>query len=112
MTILDDGIEHTHADLRTNYDPDASVDLNDDDGDPFPRYDFINSNKHGTRCAGTVAAAANNSECSVGIAYDAKGCWLIPNSNKLMDSVKRLKSINGAVTFRLLILIERCSNWY
>ena len=75
VTILDDGIEHTHADLRTNYDPDASVDLNDDDGDPFPRYDFINSNKHGTRCAGTVAAAANNSECSVGIAYDAKGSW-------------------------------------
>ena len=81
VTILDDGIEHTHADLRTNYDPDASIDLNDDDGDPFPRYDFINSNKHGTRCAGTVAAAANNSECSVGIAYDAKGSWFRLTSN-------------------------------
>lgn len=55
-----------------NYDPEASVDLNEDDPDPFPRYDFFNSNKHGTRCAGTVAATANNSVCAVGIAYDAK----------------------------------------
>ena len=71
MTILDDGIEHSHPDLKANYDPAASTDLNDDDNDPFPRYDFINSNKHGTRCAGTVAAAANNTDCSVGVAHGA-----------------------------------------
>lgn len=28
--------------------------------------------RHGTRCAGEVAAEANNSICSVGIAFDAK----------------------------------------
>ena len=28
--------------------------------------------RHGTRCAGEVAAMANNSICSVGIAYNAK----------------------------------------
>ena len=28
--------------------------------------------RHGTRCAGEVAAQANNSECSIGAAYDAK----------------------------------------
>ena len=28
--------------------------------------------RHGTRCAGEVAAHANNSECGVGVAYDAK----------------------------------------
>lgn len=28
--------------------------------------------RHGTRCAGEVAASANNSLCSVGIAYSAK----------------------------------------
>lgn len=28
--------------------------------------------RHGTRCAGEVAAQSNNSECSVGAAYDAK----------------------------------------
>ena len=27
---------------------------------------------HGTRCAGEVAAIANNSNCCVGIAYEAK----------------------------------------
>ena len=27
---------------------------------------------HGTRCAGEVAAVANNSNCCVGIAYEAK----------------------------------------
>jgi furin len=32
----------------------------------------LNSNKHGTRCAGTVAAKANNSNCAVGVAFDAK----------------------------------------
>ena len=42
--MIDDGLEHTHEDLKANYDPEASADLNDDDGDPFPRYDFINSN--------------------------------------------------------------------
>ena len=29
------------------------------------------SNRHGTRCAGEVAATANNSNCAVGIAYKA-----------------------------------------
>ena len=72
VTILDDGVEHNHPDLSGNYDKEASIDLNDNDDDPFPRYDFANSNKHGTRCAGTVAAKANNSDCAVGIAYDSK----------------------------------------
>ncbi len=72
VTILDDGVEHTHEDLKGNYDPESSYDLNDDDENPFPRYDFFNSQKHGTRCAGTVAATANNSFCAVGVAYNAK----------------------------------------
>ena len=72
VTILDDGVEKDHPDLEANYDPEASVDLNDNDKDPQPRYDIVNSNKHGTRCAGTVSASANNSDCAVGIAYDSK----------------------------------------
>lgn len=28
--------------------------------------------RHGTRCAGEVAAAANNGVCGVGVAYNAK----------------------------------------
>uniref|UniRef100_A0A6I8NZU5 Proprotein convertase subtilisin/kexin type 5 n=1 Tax=Ornithorhynchus anatinus TaxID=9258 RepID=A0A6I8NZU5_ORNAN len=72
VTILDDGIERTHPDLMQNYDAQASFDVNANDFDPMPRYDASNENKHGTRCAGEVAAAANNSHCTVGIAFNAK----------------------------------------
>lgn len=72
VTILDDGIERNHPDLIQNYDNEASYDVNGNDVDPMPRYDASNENKHGTRCAGEVAASANNSHCTVGIAYNAK----------------------------------------
>lgn len=49
----------------------ASYDFNNHDPDPFPRYDPTNENKHGTRCAGEVAANRNGN-CGVGVAYDAK----------------------------------------
>uniref|UniRef100_A0A671KZ04 Proprotein convertase subtilisin/kexin type 6-like n=1 Tax=Sinocyclocheilus anshuiensis TaxID=1608454 RepID=A0A671KZ04_9TELE len=72
VTILDDGIERNHPDLAQNYDQLASYDVNGNDYDPTPRYDSSNENKHGTRCAGEVAAVANNSHCIVGIAYNAR----------------------------------------
>lgn len=72
VTILDDGIETTHPDLRQNYDGNASYDINGMDEDPTPRYDISNENKHGTRCAGVVAAVSGNRICSVGIAYKAR----------------------------------------
>ncbi|KAM4602371.1 proprotein convertase subtilisin/kexin type 6 [Polymixia lowei] len=72
VTILDDGIERNHPDLAQNYDQLASYDVNGNDHDPTPRYDSVNENKHGTRCAGEVAAVANNSHCIVGIAYNAR----------------------------------------
>ncbi|XP_047451557.1 furin (paired basic amino acid cleaving enzyme) b isoform X2 [Mugil cephalus] len=72
VTILDDGIEKDHPDLISNYDPEASYDVNDGDVDPQPRYTQRNENRHGTRCAGEVAAAANNGVCGVGVAYNAK----------------------------------------
>ena len=72
VTILDDGLEKDHPDLVTNYDPLASFDVNNHDDDPMPRYDMIDSNRHGTRCAGEVAANANNSICAIGIAFNAK----------------------------------------
>ncbi|CAL4066186.1 unnamed protein product, partial [Meganyctiphanes norvegica] len=52
-------------------DPNASYDVNSHDADPMPRYDLIDSNRHGTRCAGEVAADGNNSICAVGVAYEA-----------------------------------------
>ncbi|XP_069137192.1 furin-like protease kpc-1 isoform X1 [Argopecten irradians] len=71
VTILDDGIEKDHPDLARNYDKNASYDVNSHDPDPQPRYDYTNENRHGTRCAGEVAAHANNNICSVGVAYEA-----------------------------------------
>ncbi|XP_014473594.1 PREDICTED: furin-like protease 1, isoform 1-CRR isoform X1 [Dinoponera quadriceps] len=71
VTILDDGLEKDHPDLVNNYDPLASYDVNGHDEDPMPRYDLVDSNRHGTRCAGEVAATANNSICAVGVAYGA-----------------------------------------
>ncbi|TNN12242.1 Furin-like protease 1 isoform 2 [Schistosoma japonicum] len=75
VTILDDGLETGHPDLKDNYDPFASYDVNSNDDNPEPRYltrDKTNTNRHGTRCAGEVAAAANNSVCGLGIAYRAR----------------------------------------
>ncbi|XP_061825942.1 furin (paired basic amino acid cleaving enzyme) b isoform X1 [Nerophis lumbriciformis] len=72
VTILDDGIEKDHPDLISNYDPEASYDVNDGDADPQPRYTQRNENRHGTRCAGEVAASFNNGVCGVGVAYNAK----------------------------------------
>ncbi|KAG4065803.1 hypothetical protein HA402_012481, partial [Bradysia odoriphaga] len=72
VTILDDGLESDHPDLQQNYDPKASYDVNGADFDPMPHYDMTDSNRHGTRCAGEVAATANNSLCAVGIAYGAR----------------------------------------
>uniref|UniRef100_A0A8C9W8Z0 Furin, paired basic amino acid cleaving enzyme n=1 Tax=Scleropages formosus TaxID=113540 RepID=A0A8C9W8Z0_SCLFO len=72
VSILDDGIEKNHPDLVQNYDPEASYDVNDGDPDPQPRYTQLNDNRHGTRCAGEVAAVANNGICGVGVAYNAR----------------------------------------
>ncbi|KAM9329544.1 proprotein convertase subtilisin/kexin type 4 [Gastrophryne carolinensis] len=72
VTILDDGVEKDHPDLHANFDPMASYDFNDDDPDPQPRYNPSDENRHGTRCAGEVAAVAKNDVCGVGIAYNAK----------------------------------------
>ena len=38
----------------------------------MPRYDAADSNRHGTRCAGEVAAVPDNNICSIGIAYNSR----------------------------------------
>ncbi|RLU19494.1 hypothetical protein DMN91_008051 [Ooceraea biroi] len=69
VSILDDGIQTNHPDLALNYDHQASTDINDNDDDPMPRDN--GDNKHGTRCAGEVAAVAFNQICGVGVAYNS-----------------------------------------
>ncbi|XP_058138157.1 proprotein convertase subtilisin/kexin type 4 isoform X4 [Dasypus novemcinctus] len=72
VSVLDDGIEKDHPDLWANYDALASYDFNDDDPDPQPRYTASDENRHGTRCAGEVAATANNGVCGAGVAFNAR----------------------------------------
>ncbi|XP_061870766.1 proprotein convertase subtilisin/kexin type 4 [Colius striatus] len=72
VAVLDDGVEKDHPDLSANYDPLASYDFNSNDPDPQPRYTPEDENRHGTRCAGEVAAAANNGICGAGVAYKAR----------------------------------------
>ncbi|KAM8795027.1 proprotein convertase subtilisin/kexin type 4 [Eudromia elegans] len=72
LSILDDGLEKDHPDLAANYDPLASYDFNSNDPDPQPRYTAWDENRHGTRCAGEVAAVANNNICGAGVAYNAR----------------------------------------
>lgn len=72
IVIPDDGLEHTHQDLKDNYDPSISYDLNSNDGDPTPRMTNPPRNIHGTRCAGEIAMVANNGKCGAGIAFRAK----------------------------------------
>ncbi|RDD46375.1 Neuroendocrine convertase 1 [Trichoplax sp. H2] len=72
VTILDDGLEHSHPDIKYSYDPEASYDYNDYDNDPEPRYDSRSSNRHGTRCAGEITMKPNNKMCGVGVAFGAR----------------------------------------
>ncbi|XP_050300640.1 furin-like protease 2 [Anthonomus grandis grandis] len=69
VSILDDGIQTNHPDLLQNYDAQASTDINGNDDDPMPQDN--GDNKHGTRCAGEVAAVAYNNICGIGVAYNA-----------------------------------------
>ncbi|XP_057291193.1 neuroendocrine convertase 1-like [Hydractinia symbiolongicarpus] len=88
VSILDDGLEHTHKDLKKNYDKKASYDYNSNDKDPFPRYESTNINKHGTRCAGEVAGEANNGICGVGVAYNAKVGGIRMLDGEVTDAVE------------------------
>ncbi|VBB27463.1 unnamed protein product, partial [Acanthocheilonema viteae] len=98
VTILDDGLERTHPDIAPNYDAKASYDVNDRDEDPTPRYDYTDENRHGTRCAGEVAAIFNNSLCIVGIAYNARIGGTILDSFVGLIVEKRIRMLDGDVT--------------
>lgn len=67
--IVDDGLQHTHPDLASQYVAALSTDICDGDNDPAPdpAGDF-----HGTSAAGVAAAATNNGVGVSGAAPNAK----------------------------------------
>ncbi|KAF2088169.1 neuroendocrine convertase [Saccharata proteae CBS 121410] len=68
VVIVDDGLDMDSDDLRDNYFEAGSYDFNDHVKAPKPR---LSDDRHGTRCAGEVAAGKNNA-CGVGVAWDAR----------------------------------------
>ena len=68
VCIIDDGLDMDSDDLKANYFAAGSYDFNEQVEEPKPR---LSDDRHGTRCAGEVAAVRNN-VCGVGVAFDAK----------------------------------------
>lgn len=66
--VIDDGLDMYSNDLKDNYYAEGSYDFNDNSPEPKPR---LFDDKHGTRCAGEIAAVRNE-VCGVGMAYDSK----------------------------------------
>lgn len=66
--VVDDGLDYDSLDLKENFFAEGSHDYNDHEDLPTPK---LSDDRHGTRCAGEIAAGRNNA-CGVGLAYDAK----------------------------------------
>ena len=78
ISVIDDGLDHEHADLNPHYSALFSYDWCDDDGDPSP----TGWNGHGTAVAGVAAAVGNNALDVTGVAFNATiagstliACW-------------------------------------
>lgn len=68
VAIIDDGLDMHSLDLKDNYFAEGSYDFNDGDPEPAPE---LSDDRHGTRCAGEVAAVRND-VCGIGVAYESK----------------------------------------
>ncbi|KAH6687843.1 subtilase [Plectosphaerella plurivora] len=82
VSIVDDGLDMYSDDLKPNYYAAGSYDFNDHQDEPRPK---LSDDRHGTRCAGEVAAAKND-VCGVGVAYDSKVSGLRILSKLISDA--------------------------
>ncbi|CAH8667098.1 unnamed protein product [Dicrocoelium dendriticum] len=88
--VLDDGLDTKHHDLKANYDPTISINLdNGNEDDPRGPFRIMKPDEaHGTQCAGLIAAVGNNEICSHGIAYHAKIGVVRMLSGKVNDIIE------------------------
>ncbi|GAB1602886.1 proprotein convertase subtilisin/kexin type 7-like, partial [Argonauta hians] len=86
VAVVDDGVEWNNPDIEKNYCAKGSWDLNDNDPDPMPS-DSSDTNHHGTRCAGEIAAVPNK-VCAVGVAHGAKISGLRVLDGPLTDGLE------------------------
>lgn len=82
VCIVDDGLDMDSNDLKDNYFAEGSHDFNDESEIPRPR---LSDDRHGTRCAGEVAAVKND-VCGVGVAWDAKVAGIRILSKAITDA--------------------------
>ncbi|KAJ3225681.1 pheromone processing endoprotease [Clydaea vesicula] len=68
VCFIDDGLDYDHPDLKSNFYAQGSYDFNDHRALPKPK---LSDDRHGTRCAGEVAAIRND-VCGVGVAWNSK----------------------------------------
>ncbi|BFZ25448.1 hypothetical protein BsWGS_28487 [Bradybaena similaris] len=87
VAVVDDGLQWSNPDLQDNYNHGGSWDMNDNDPDPSPSASKL-SNHHGTRCAGEIAAIANNHICGVGVAFRAQVSGLRVLDGLMTDSME------------------------
>ncbi|CCA68478.1 probable KEX2-endoproteinase of late golgi compartment [Serendipita indica DSM 11827] len=80
--LIDDGLDYTSEDLKANFYAPGSHDFNDHEDLPTPK---LWDDKHGTRCAGEIAAVKND-VCGVGLAYDSKVAGIRILSGPISDA--------------------------
>ncbi len=68
VSIVDDGLQWMHGDLRPNYEATVSHDYNANDADPSPS----SGDGHGTSASGVAAATASNNICGTGVCPECK----------------------------------------
>ena len=69
IAVVDDGLQYTHPDLATGYDPAYSYDFNDNDKDPYPN--IAADDSHGTAVTGVIGARSGNGRGGAGIAFES-----------------------------------------
>ncbi|KAF8469631.1 peptidase S8/S53 domain-containing protein [Kalaharituber pfeilii] len=82
VSIVDDGLDMYSDDLKDNYFPEGSYDFNDNEPEPKPR---LSDDRHGTRCAGEVAAVKND-VCGVGVAWNSRISGIRILSKQITDA--------------------------
>ncbi|KAK2589610.1 pheromone processing endoprotease [Conoideocrella luteorostrata] len=82
VAIIDDGLDMNSLDLKDNYFAAGSYDFNDNGPKPAPR---LSDDRHGTRCAGEVAAVRND-VCGIGVAYESKIAGIRILSKQISDA--------------------------
>ncbi|KAJ3218316.1 pheromone processing endoprotease [Dinochytrium kinnereticum] len=88
VAVVDDGLDFRHPDLASRFCPEGSYDFNTRQPLPLPR---LPTDRHGTRCAGQIAAAPNN-ECGVGVAWGSRvsGIRLLSTNVTELEEAKAL----------------------